>query len=355
MGNSKAASSLAVESWDDQYFVEFIRTNRFSKYIGPDENSVIQVKDVNLGEDGYTAHYGLMTKLTGDGVTGSETLEGNEEEINTYHDQLTVEWLRNAVAIDKKEQSKPAIDLLAKARPALMNWRKEKERSSIITCMQCPNLDGITAYASATEAQKDAWALANSDRILAGALKSNYSADHSAMLLNVDSTNDKFTPAILMIARRMALAASPAIRPIKVKDDEEFFVCFAGKWAFRDFKASTTYQTAAEYAAERGKDNPLFVSGDLLWENVIIREIPEIPVISGVGAGSIDVESVFLCGAQALIQGWAQRPKHQTQTRDYNFVTGIGVEECSGIKKAIFDNNKQHGMVTIYVSGVADA
>lgn len=353
MANTTVTSGLTVETWEDGIFQEFVNKNKFARYMGEDENAVIQLKEDLTKTEGDTLHFGLLTKLNGTGVTGSATLEGNEESLSNYSDEVSVDWLRNAVSVDKKEARKPKIDLLQKARPALKDWRMETERDSIIARMLCPNLDGVTAYASCTEAQKDAWSTANSDRILAGAAKSNYSADHSAMLLNVDSTTDVLSPGIISLCRRIALEASPAIRPIKVLDDEEYFVLFAGTRAFRDLKNNATMIAVHEYAAERGKDNPLFHAGDLMWEDVIIREIKEIGVLTGVGAAAIDVAPCFFCGAQAVIEAWAQHPKAIFDERDYGFVKGVGIEECSGMKKTIF-NDKQHGMVTLYVSGVAD-
>jgi hypothetical protein len=100
--------------------------------------------------------------------------------------------------------------------------------------------------------------------------------------------------------------------------------------------------------------NPLFQSGDLIYDGVIIREIPEIPVISGAGASSIDVAPAFLCGAQAVGLAWGQEP---TATRkvedDYGFAPGVGIEEARGVEKMRF-NDKDHGMVTGYFASVAD-
>lgn len=354
MANTTTTANLTVEQWSDEFFSEFVRGNRFSAYMGSDENSVIQLKEELTKTEGEQIHFGLVTKLAGTGVEGSATLEGNEEAISNYEDYVTVDWLRNAVAVDKKEARKPKIDLLMQAKPMLRDWRMAKERDRIIARMLSPNVDGLTTYASTSEANKDIWLAANSDRVLFGAAKANNAAnDHSACLSNVDSTTDILQPSIVMLARRMALQASPAIRPIKTEGDEEYFVLFAPTYACRDFKGSTTAQNALAYAAERGKNNPLFKSGDMLWENVIIREVPEIGYITGVGNGSIDVAPCFFCGAQAIVEAWAQRPKAISDERDFGFVKAVGIEECSGMKKAIF-NSKQHGMLTLYVSGVAD-
>lgn len=354
MANSTLAADLTVEQWQKDYFTEYVRGNRFKRYMGTDESMPIQLVDDLDGKPGDTVHIGLVTKLSGAGVTGNQTLEGNEEKANTYEDHIHVDWSRNAVTVDKREARKGWVNLLEKSKPMLKNWSMELLRDTIIEKLGSAKVDGTTAYADCTDAEMDAWLVANSDRVLYGASKSNNAAnDHDTCLGTIDSTNDVFTPAILMVAKRMLLDATPAIRPIKIEEDEEFYICFTGKWAFRDFKASAAYQAAAAYAAERGANNPLFRTGDLMWENIIIREIPEIGVIEDQGNGGIDVQPYYLCGAQAIGVGWAVYPTATKEEYDYGFVNGVGIEECKGVKKLMF-NNKQHGLFTGFVAGVAD-
>ena len=96
---------------------------------------------------------------------------------------------------------------------------------------------------------------------------------------------------------------------------------------------------------------------------MIIREIPELPVITGAGAGGIDVAASFMCGAQALGVAWAQRMKSTTNTRDYGYMHGVGIQEIRGIGKLRFgidpsvDTTKpvDNGVFTIFTSAVADA
>ena len=122
-------------------------------------------------------------------------------------------------------------------------------------------------------------------------------------------------------------------------------------------------QAKLQYAAERGKDNPLFTGGDIIHDGVIVREVPELPVISGVGASSIDVGQAMLCGAQALGVAWAERTKTTTNVRDYGFMAGTGLQEIRGIGKLRFGTDgttdktapKDQGMVTLFTSSVADS
>lgn len=356
MANTTVQTANRVEQWDSNFFSEYVRAQIFSKYMGTSQNSVIQVKEQLGKSPGDKITVSLVRALSGAGVTGSTTLEGNEESLLNYGHQLTVDALRNGVRVDKMEEQKTAIDLRNAGKMALKEWAMSKLRSAIIAAMLSPNVDGKTAYASTAEATKDTWLTANADRVLAGALKSNTSSlDHSTSLANIDNTADKLTPGMISLAKRMArTATNRAVRPVMVDSDGEWFVLFAQSLAFRDLKNNATMVAAHQYAMERGKNNPLWTDGDLIWDGVVIREIPEIPILTGVGAGAIDVAPNFLCGAQALGVAWAQRTKSIVETFDYGFQYGVAIEEIRGVEKLTF-NNVQNGLVTMYTAGVADS
>jgi hypothetical protein len=106
---------------------------------------------------------------------------------------------------------------------------------------------------------------------------------------------------------------------------------------------------------------------DLLYQGIIFRQIEEISTLittsatfAAAGNGSIPVEPCFLCGQQAMAVGWGQEPNPITDTTgDYRFRPGVAIEELRGIQKCHFGTgtsgaSKQHGIVTVYVSGVAD-
>jgi hypothetical protein len=188
------------------------------------------------------------------------------------------------------------------------------------------------------------------------------SNDSSTSLATIDNTADKLTGALVSLSKRRAKTANPKIRPIKVDGDEEWYVLFANSLAFRDFSLDTPVQQANRDAALRGRDNPLFTGGDLIWDGVIVREVPDIGLLPGVGAAGIQVGPNYLCGAQCLGIAWAQRTKMIENVRDYGAKKGAGAEEIRDIKKLLFgkgagdrDDLVQHGLHTIFAAAVADA
>lgn len=362
MAATTLATASQVQKWDAMFLAEYVRDSGFRPYMSRGSNSVICAK-YELTSGGKSINIPLVTRLTGNGVTGNSALEGNEEALGNYNQKIDIDWLRNAVLITKDQAHYTEMDLRRAARDQLSNWAMSGLRDDIIAAMQ--SVGGV-AYGSATEAQKDAWIDNNTDRVLFGAAKSNLSTaapaggatyDHSGSLANVDGTNDKLTAAAVSLMKRMAKTADPHIRPMRVNNSQgrEYFVLFAGSLPFRDLKEdSTIAQANREARAREVGSNPIFQDGDLIYDGVIIREIPEIPVLSGVGASSIDVGPVFMCGAQAVGVAWGQEPRSTTDVRDYGFYRGVGIEEARGVEKMTF-NDKDHGMVSGFFAAVADA
>jgi len=311
-------------------------------------------------EAGKTIIVPFIGKLTGSGVSGSQVLEGNEEDLGSGNMPVSIDWRRNAVVVPKSEQYKTDIDLLDAAKPALRDWESELLRKDILREFGAITINntGLTTvpYASATEAEKDTWLALNADRILFGKDIANNSAnDHSTSLANIDTTNDKATAALITKMKRMAKAAKITPYQSDQADGKEWYVLFAGPRAFRDLELDATILEADKYARDRGVGtNPLFQGGDLMFRGIIIREEPEIAVLAGVGAAASDVEPMYLAGAGAAAVAWGQMPTSKTRLVDYDFRKGVGIEELLGVKK-IHESGVQRSLVTGYVSAPADA
>ncbi len=362
MAQTNAAAGLTVQQWDDKFFREYLGNNPFKPYMGKGTNAIIQVKENLTKKNGDSITYALVNKLTGSANDGTSKLEGNEESMDSRSHKLTVALRRNGVSVLEYEEQISAIGLRNAAKDQLMDWALEQDVDRVITEMYSKN--GV-AYASASEAQKDAWLVDNADRVLFGAAKSNNSSnDHSASLANIDATNDKLTPDALSLMKRIALSADPKIRPIRLEGmNKRYFVVFAHPLCFRDLKSNATIVQAQREVSLTKQNNKLFQGGDLEWDGMIIHEVDDMTTLSGVGAAGIDVGGAFLCGAQAFGLGiakrWQSREKGET---DYGNENGCAITSIDGLDKMTFgsgsadtDDLKDHGMVTGYFSAVADS
>lgn len=347
---STVSTANVVKQWDSDFYREYIRANRFSRYQGTDSNSVIQLKEQLTKKPGDALTISLVKALSGAGVTGNTLLEGSEESLLNYGQQISIQAYRNAVAITEWEEKKTALGLRNAARPVLKDWAMELNRTKVISAMGSVVADdgSIVPYATATSTQRDEFIASNADRVLFGAAKANTKSTFALSLAELDSTNDTLKKGTISLAKRMAKLADPIIRPVRVNDDEEWYVAFCDSLSFRDLKADMA--TTHADAMQRGKSNPLFTDGDLVYDGVIIREVPEIGALSG----SATTGQVFLCGAQAVGHVIGKRWASSTEARDYGFVNGVAIAGYFGTQKLVYDG-KQNGMVNIYTYAAADA
>ena len=359
-----ARTGLTPQYWDSEFFRDYVRASRYKRYMGTDEASIIQLKEELTKRRGDTVAFALVNELTGNGVTGNTALKGNEERMNTRSMNLTVDVLRHAVAVDDWDEQKSVIDLREAARVQLREWSMKQLRDGITLALG--GIDGV-AFESATAAQRNTWTANNQDRVLFGSTTSNYNATFATAVGGL-SASEQCSPLALSLMKRMAQAASPKIKPVYVKEmDQEWFVCFVGSRCWRDLtedNPTTNVLTLANRDARvRGEDNPLFTGDSLVWDGMILREIPEIaPLATISGSGGIRIEPVYLCGAQAVGIAWAQRTKSTTDVDDYGFLHGVGVQEIRKIDKLRFGTAagadtttpKDHGVVTGFFAAAAD-
>lgn len=382
MSLSTIQSNNKLVQYRKELIKEYVRENLFSPYMGDAPNSIIRtLYDPKKG--GEQVNVPLVRSLTGT-AKSTGTLTDQEEAISNYGMRVWVDWARHAVATNDAEEQKDSADIFGEAKPLLSDWGKELQRDEIIQAfMALPSesapsgLGGSAGqrvngmlYSDATATPLNAWAAANSDRVLYGNVIGNYSGTHVTDIGKVDVTADKFVASSVSLMKRIAKLADPRIRPYKTKSGYEYYVAFAGTTSFRDLKADL--KTSNTDARPRSEDNIIFQDGDLQWDGVIIREVPEIDsFVNDVWTASITgnlktggdsssrVAPVFLCGQSALSMPWAQMPTptFRDQT-DYQFVKGAGIKMCYGVAKNFFkvsSSLKQWGVVTGFFSSAADA
>ena len=365
---------------------EYVRENLFSPYMGADINSIIRVyADLEGKNGGEQVNIPIRDRLNGQAI-GSGPLVGNEEAIDNYGMRAWIDWARKAVAIKNSDEHKSSIDLFAEAKPALSDWGKELQRDEICDALfalpseSAPANLGSSAgqrvngilFDSATAAQRNTWITDNGDRILIGnSNTANLSAGNFAASMTNITTAMTMSGALIMRAKRQAKVANPRIRPFKLKENgTEWFVLFVGQEQFRDAGNDTDIKTANQNSRAREQQgylkNPIFVDGDLLYNGVIIREIPELSLrlptfyLTAGASATTRVSPAFLCGQSAMAWAWGQLPIPRFRKEDdYGFIRGAGIEMAYGIakmfKKTAAGNLREWGCMTMFEAAAADA
>jgi N4-gp56 family major capsid protein len=366
MADTRVASGLTVEQWDEKFFTEYLAESRYNGEMGTDETSIIQVKENLTKKKGDRVNFALVNKLTQDAVTGRAVLEGNEEDMASRSCEITVDKRRNAVRVAEIDEQYSAISLRNAARAVLKEWSlKDTETliSKALGKMAGIDMNATDVAAAANQGTLDTWLSNNSDRVYFGnGAYAASSGDLSAGLatLTAATAAETLTPENLSAMKFLAEnRANPKIRPVRVEagNGRRYYVVYAHPLAFRDLKQSTTITQAQREVRLEVENNRLFKGGDLLWDGMIIKNVPDMydfMTLTNLGDSSTTtVVPTFLCGAQSVGAAYAKRWTSKEQTFDYGDKQGVAIESIYGVDKLTFGSGtgdrvtpKDNGVVT---------
>lgn len=355
--------------------------HRYRGWMGTTPGAIIQ-RDTSLSEDGEKVRFHFTDDLTYRNI-GVGSLEGNEQTFGTDFYDVRPIWYREAVKLKKSEAKKAYTNQAAIQRHSVRTWNQNMEYQAILDAMDAVVTD-VTAYSDtgatdgstrahtqqltfleASEAQRDAFLTANADRLAFGADDGNVVAgDMSATLLNLDPATDGVTIKLLERMKRKARAdnwATGGVRPVRpISSDTSkgraFFKVVVGQQGFENLSNDEDMKRYNTDARLRGvEDHPIFQDGDLVYKGMIISEDPRQFNYGGLGTAGAIIEPVKLFGAQAIGMGIGQKMKYtKSDTRDYEFNDGVGVECQHSFEKLFYQGGaragKVHGMVEGYAA-----
>jgi len=373
MADSRASSGLTVEQWDEKFFTEYLTENRYNGEMGTDEASIIQVKENLTKKKGDRINFALVNKLSQDAITGRNSLEGNEEDMASRSCEITVDKRRNGVRVAEIDEQYSAIGLREAGRAVLKDWSLKDTESLITKALgrmtdgtNVINMNATDVAAGGNQTALDAWLVNNSDRVYFGNNAYTTNTDLSAGLLTLTNATaaENLTPENLSAMKFIAeTRANPLIRPVRTEGSSgrRYYVVYAHPLAFRDLKKNTTITMAQREVKLEMENNRLFKGGDLLWDGMIIKNVPDmfnINTLTNLGdSGTSTAVPVFLCGAQAVGAAYAKRWTSKEQTFDYGDKRGVAIEAIYGIDKLTFGSGntdrttpKDNGVVTGFFS-----
>lgn len=364
MAETRVLAAATPQIWDDQFSTEFYQSNPFSAYSGTGENNPIRMKEDFASKRGNGISFEFITNLKRGTIFDRQPLRGHEDQLGEYGDKAFWRMRKKGIAMNEVDMDLAAIDLRAAGKANLRTWADEDVKWEIIDRLGDVGAECNVAFVGSSAADKNAWVAANSDRVLFGASKANYSATFATAIGNVDATDDKLTGDAVSKLKRIALTASPRISPIRVesRSNRRFYVAFVHPFVMRDFVKSI--QTTEQQVSVIDRNEGIFLGGDREWDGVIVHEVDDMPIYAGLGNGGTDVSPVFLMGQEAL--GWAikARYKSRTQTDDYDTETGLAMIGKWGVKKLCYSASfggidttvlgKQRGLATGFFAAVTD-
>jgi len=319
---------LAVKLWSKKLSVESLKAMRLSPLIGRGENSIIQLKDETSNTAGGEITYGLDYQLQGPGVTGRETLEGNEESLQDGSDRLIINELAQAVRIPNGQTidaQRVPFDLRARANARIRDWYQDRLATAFFLHVCGYNGHTITHLGRQAQLTKPQYWLFNkptppsSERwIIAGGRANEQSL----------TEEDTFDIRYIDHLKEIAILANPRINPIRVNGDD------MGQWL-----DITKF-------ADMGKGRETDIAkGALGYYNGVIIRSDEF-VTSGVNSTNgneiPNVKRAILLGAQAAVIAFGRKQRDTDrffiteELFDYKRSLGVSVQSVLGIKKTQF-------------------
>jgi N4-gp56 family major capsid protein len=341
---------MAVKLWSRKLFYEVFKETWVSKFIGDDSNSLIQMKGETSKGPGDRVRVGLRMLLSGNGVQGDNTQEGNEEALTVYYDDIVIDQLRHATRSGgKMSEQRVPFDVREENRGALKDWWTER-----IETWAANQLAGNTGQTDTRYTGNQAAITVDSSHLIiaggAGTAETSISGSGEYLTL---------TDIDRCVAR--AKTMSPKIRPIKI-GGKDYYVMFLHPYQVfqlrNDTSVTNSWVTLQRTAMQGGEvtGNPLFTGALGVYNNVILHEWSYLPTaVSASAAATTKIRRAVFAGAQAAVMAYGQDngPNQMTWVEelfDYGNQLGVSAGLIGGLKKTVF-NSADFG--TIVVSSYA--
>lgn len=320
MANTTIATNLVQKAWAKATWEAGMHKSYFEKFTGTGADSIVQIKTELQKGAGDNIVIPLLMPLSGAGVTGDNTLEGNEEALIYRDFNVSIDQLRNAVRIaGKMEEQKTQINMRTDAKNALSEWLATTIDKKIFNVLSSNPSDDRVVYAGSA-------------------------ANKSAL-----TASDIFSVDIIGKAKRLATAdENTMVKPIKV-DGRDVYVMVIDQYQARDLMNDQKWLDAQHYAQSRGNDNPIFTGALGMYDGVVIHQHTR--VIRDT-TGSVPVSSGLFLGAQAAVMAVGNNPEWNEDTFDYGNQVGFEFGRIFGIAKSAFDydgdgNKTDFGVVNV--------
>jgi N4-gp56 family major capsid protein len=287
--------------------------------------------------------YQLRMQLSGAGVAGDGTLEGNEEALTVYTDSVLIDQLRHAVRSGgKMSDQRIPFSVREEARMGLTDWWADRIDTALVNA-----LSGNTGQSDLRYTGQNSTTAPSTGRQLF--INSNESTEASI------STTSTMTLAAIDKCVATAKVATPLIRPLMVNGAPHYVMHLHPHQVYSLRTNTNTGQWLdIQKAAMQGgmiKDNPLFTGALGVYNNVILRENPRVVQVQA------NTRRALFCGAQAGVFAVGQNntPEKMSWVEelfDYENQLGVSAGMIFGAKKSVF-NSVDFGTIVLSTYAVA--
>lgn len=337
-------SSETVKLWRKKLAREALKATWFGKFIGDSSDDLVQVFDETKKSAGDRITVILRMQLTGDGVLGDGTLEGNEEALTTYTDNLFIDQLRHAVrSAGKASDQRISFSVREEAMMGLKDWWAGRLDTAFFN-----QICGNTAQTDTRYTGNNATIAPDSAHVY----RPNSRANDQSL-----TTGDEMTLQLIDQVVALAKLATPVIRPLKV-DGEDRYVMFLHTNQVTQLRTNTStgqwldIQKAA-ITGDGSAGNPIMTGALGMYNGVVLHESTRVTlgVNSSTGVAVSNTRRAVLCGAQAATVAFGQGQSFEEfdwneELFDYGNQLGVESGCIFGIKKLRF-NSADFGTIVL--------
>ena len=327
-----------------------------NKFLGKGPNSMIQhITELKKSEKGARAVITLLADLTGDGVAGDRTLEGNEEAMQSFDQVIRIDQLRHANRHEGRvADQKSIVEFRGNSKDVLAYWLAD--RMDQLAFLTLAGVGYSKTNRGAPRVGSDLQYLEFAQDVSAPSANRRLRWDGTAKTMTIGGSTSSIvaadTPTWEMLVQLKAYAKDHYIRGIKEDGGEETFHVFLTPQAMAKLKLDNNYMLNVRHAQQRGDGNVLFTGSSVKIDGLYLHEFRHVyntaNAASGSkwgGTGTVDGCSIAFCGAQALGMADIGAPEWVEKGFDYENQQGISVSKILGFLKPEFSSIYESGSV----------
>lgn len=351
-----------LQAWSREFW-KVARNNSFiNQFAGTGSNAMVQrVTELTKNNKGTKANITLLADMTGDGITGDNTLEGNEEALRAFDISIELDQLRFANRMaGRLTDQKTVVNFREQSRDALAYAIADRcDQLAFLT------LSGV-AYTHKTNGALRATSSSAGHELVDLEFASDVSAPTSARHLRADGANIVAGDTTALVAgdtmqyrhivELKAFAKDNYIRGIRAAGNDEVFHMFVTPQQMADLKLDSDFLANVRNAGVRGNQNGLFSgTSSLMVDGVMIHEFRHVFNTSGATTGTstnagaagykwgaaanvVGARALF-CGAQALAMADIGLAEVVEDTFDYGNQAGISIGKIFGLRKPKYNSD----------------
>tara|TARA_R110002111_G_scaffold252527_1_gene317414 strand:- start:523 stop:1671 length:1149 start_codon:yes stop_codon:yes gene_type:complete len=361
--NFGTLSGDQLQTWSRDFWRVARNQSFINQFAGSGSNAMVQrVTELTKNQKGTKANITLLADMTGDGITGDNTLEGNEEALRAYDISIELDQLRFANRIaGRMTDQKTVVNFREQSRDALAYAIADRCDQLAFLALSGvafthKNNGGLRTTSGTAGHELVDLEFASDVSVPTGDRHRRWDATDGLVAGSTTAVTAADKLQYSTIVELKAYAKDNYIRGIRGAGNQETFHMFVTPQQMANLKLDSDFLANVRNAGVRGTSNSLFSgSSSLMVDGIMIHEFRHVFNTSGATSGSssnagaagykwgaganINGARALFCGAQALAMADIGLPEMVEDTFDYGNQSGISVGKIFGLRKPKYNSD----------------